>query len=345
MKTRTALRFLPPLLAMILLLTGCQGGRAPAPDETAPQDTESEAEPDPFIREEIRYRLVFDEVDYVSKEEKEAWRSHLIRRLSYIKGYTDDHLPEGEYAIAACQLYALFDLDLDGVPEILGGFSNAGSGYSSVYYYCFPYAFDLYTGRQVGDRFMDICNNLSVFYNSEKGAYEVYSVNQEFTNTRSDHVYGGTFLIDRVEVLYPQTWFPDEDFPSESDVPYITTTRLLSSGFSTHGMFSAETETDEENGEGSNRFVTVYRDPHFTRDGEPCEYYEFHAALLSFVNSCIRLPETKLQYISPYYGDDFTEPQDVLDNAEALADELLSLDQHFVRPMQRQDTPVQEASS
>ena len=342
MKIRAVFSCLSLLLALLLLLTGCSGKRPAAPDETDTPETDVEI--DAPNKEEVEYRLVIDSVDYITEEEKEAWRPHLIRRLSYIEGLSDENLPEGEYAIENGQFYALFDLDLDGVPEILTGFLNFGSGFATTYPYFFSSAYDLYTGRQVGADHFSVCNNLAVFYNEEKGTYEVYSMDHEFSNFRSEHSYGGTFFIERVEKLYEHTWFPGEGFPSETAVPHFVTTQYLSTDLSTKGMFSAETVAETERAEELHRYVTVYHDPSFIYDGEPCEYHEFYGELLHFMNTRIRLSETQLQYVRTRFRDELARSQDIPAIAEALADELLSLDQQFVRPIQREERPGEEAS-
>lgn len=335
MKTRTALLFLSLLTALILLMsTGCQSNRVPS----VSQEEVTESDTPPSVESKTEYRLIYDGVEFISDEEKEAWRPYLIQRMSYIKGYTDHLVPKGQYAIDACQLYALFDLNLDGVPELLSGFSNFGSGFAPVHPYCFLTAYDLYTGAEVASLNFFISNNTSVYYDVDRGCYKIYSTNYESTRSPGMDAYGGNYTIDRVEVLYENDWRVNTGFPLESAQPYIVSTTYLSTGIDIRGMIGAEPSEDDT---GSNRHTYVFGDPRYTKDGEPCEYGEYYAELLHFMSTNILLHNTKLQYISPYYGDDFTSAEDVLANAESLADQLLSLDQQFIRPIHREETTTE----
>ena len=341
MKNRTVLIFLSLLLMLTLLFSaGCGRRSVSDSDETEAIDTDTtqgtESNTAPVLPE---YHLVLDTVDYITDEEKEAWRPHLIRRLSHVKGLTEEGLPEGEYAIGAYDCYALFDLNLDGVPELLGGFPNFGSGFHTAYPYCFMDAYDLYTGRKLDTRHFSVSTNTSVHYNTEKGAYEIYSVDYESSSFNAEASYSGSFVIERVEVLYEQFWFPHEDFPSEEDTPIVVSTTYLCTSIGTQGYYSEETLED-----GSHRFTTVYRDPTYTLDGEPCEYYEYYNELLNFMNTRYSLRDTQIQLIRPGYAGMEANLDRVFTNAEQYADQLLSGSQKFVRPIVREENTTSEVT-
>ena len=340
MKTRIALPFLTVLLSLVLLLSvGCRGTSAPPSDGETHETT---AEPETTVTTHIDYKPVYDTVDYITDEEKEDWRPHLIRRLTYVRGFDCEGLPEGEYAIGSHTAYALFDLNLDGVPELLGGCLNVGSGYATCYPYAFYAAYDLYTGRELDTKNFTVSSNTSVYYDAERGAYEVYSVDYETSSYNAAHAATGTFVIDRVEVLYDcDTWFPADDFPTEKDIPYLVTTAYLHTSIGSKGMYSEETIDD---GYDSNRFTTVYSDPSYILDGKPCEYSEFYMALLSFMNTHISIRDTQLQYVTTFYDsmEDFSEL--ISEQAEAHADRLLSNGQKFVRPIVREESTTTEAT-
>lgn len=343
MKNRTALSVLSVLLALILLLSvGCSRRRAPDSDSTDTAEPETEAPASDSNGTKPEYHLVFDTVDYISEEEKEAWRPHLIRRLSNIEGLPNENLPEGEYAIGAHHLYALFDLNLDGVPELLGGCGNYGSGFCTAFPYCFMDAYDLYTGRKLETKHFFVSSNTSVHYDVERGAYEIYSVDYETSSFNAAFTHSGNFVIDRVEVLYDCFWFPDEDFPSEEDTPIVVSTAYLHTSIGTKGLYSEETVDDED---GSNRFTTIYNDPTYTFDGESCEFSVFFNELLKFMNTHISLRETQLQFVSTFYDSLVEErPERVLENAELFADQLLSSGQQFVRPIVREESTTSEVT-
>ena len=340
MKTRIALPFLTVLLSLVLLLSaGCRGTSAPPSDGETHETT---AEPETTVTTHIDYKPVYDTVDYITDEEKEDWRPHLIRRLTYVRGFDCEGLPEGEYAIGSHTAYALFDLDLDGVPELLGGCLNVGSGYATCYPYAFYAAYDLYTGRELDTKNFTVSSNTSVYYDAERGAYEVYSMDYETYSYNAAHAASGTFVIDRVEVLYDcDAWFSPEDFPTERDIPYLVTTAYLRTSISSKGMYSEETIDD---GYDSNRFTTIYGDPSYILDGKPCEYNEFYIALLSFMNTHISIRDTQLQYVTTFYDsmEDFSEL--ISEQAEAHADRLLSNGQKFVRPIVREESTTTEAT-
>lgn len=341
MKNRTAFLLLTLLLSLLLLLSvGCQSARPPSSyaDDTAET---TEPETTASISTEVEYHLVYDTVEFISDEEKEAWRPYLIQRMSYIKGYTDDMVPEGQYAIEDCQFYALFDLNLDGVPELLGGMGNFGSGFSPVYPYCFPLAYDLYTGAKIASQHLSVSDNTAIYYDVDRGCYKVYSINYESTRIPGQEIYGGNYTIDRVEVLYEFDWRIDTGYPIESLPPYIVSTTYLATDISIKGMVSAESSEENPN---SYRYTDILGDPHYIKDGEPCKYHEYYKELLHFMSTNILLHDTKLQYVSPHYGDDSINGDRILENAEKWADQLLSLDQQFVRPIQRENTPDSEAN-
>lgn len=339
MKNRIVLIFLSLLLILTLFVsTGCSRRSDTNPDETEFEDTEtevSESDAPPVLPE---YHLVLDTVDYITDEEKEAWRPHLIRRLSHIKGLTEEGLPEGEYPIGAYTAYALFDLNLDGVPELLGGYLNVGSGFHAAYPYGFLDAYDLYTGQKLNTRHFSASPNTTVHYNTEKGTYEIYSVDYESSGFNAEASYSGTFVIDRVEVLYEQFWFPDEDFPSEEDIPIVISTAYLHTSIGTRGYFSEETAED-----GSNRFTTVYRDPTYTLDGKSCTYQEYYNELLNFMNTRHSLRDTQMQYVIAFY-DSLERPDRILEAAEQFANELLSNSQKYVRPIEREGNTTSEVT-
>ena len=338
MKTRIALPCLTVLLSLVLLLSvGCRSTSVPPSNGETHETT---AEPETTVTTQIDYKPVYDTVDYITDEEKEAWRPYLIRRLTYVQGFNNEDLPEGEYAVGAHTVYALFDVDLDGVPELLGGCLNVGSGFATCYPYAFYAAYDLYTGRELDTKNFMISNNTSVYYDAEQGVYKVYSVDYETSSYNAAHAATGTFVIDRVEVLYDcDTWFPADDFPTEKDIPYLVTTAYLHTSISSKGMYSEETVDD---GYDSNRFTTVYSDPSYILDGKPCEYSDYYVALLNFMNTHISIRDTQLQYVYTFYDsiEDFSEL--VSEQAEAHADQLLSNGQKFVRPIVREEATTPE---
>jgi hypothetical protein len=332
MKKRAVLLLLIALLSL-LTVTGCTS--APGPNADDPEIDVEDSE-ETVVIHKYEYHLFQDTVEYVSEEEKESWRPHLLRRFSYIQHYTDQDVPEGEYAIGVHDLYALFDVNLDGVPEILGGLSNSGSGCAPVYPYAFTHAYDLYTGKELDTHIsFSITDGTAVYYDVELGFYKIFSVNYESTRSGMERV-GGRFSIERVETLYEGI-----RGPYEGDFPCLATTTYLSTGNSGKAMISDETDADDPD---SHRIVWLYNEPSYTKDGKPCTYFEFFRELTDFTSNQILIPSTRLQYVQLLYGAYGTTAEDILAGRDQAVDDLLSSGQQFVRPIVREEADTSEAT-
>lgn len=329
MKKRAVLLFLIALLSL-LTVTGCtRGSNASDPELDAEDPAET------VVIRQYDYRLFQDTVEYITEEEMEAWRPHLLRRFSYIQDYTEEDVPEGEYAIGAFPLYALFDLNLDGVPEILGGFPDFGSGFAPVYAYSFSSAYDLYTGEELETHSFSICDGTAVYYDMEMGCYKIFSVNYESTRMGMER-FGGCFSIERIESLYTSMWNP-----RPGDTPCFVSTTYLSTNNGAQAMISAETDAEDPD---YRRTVWLYGEPSYTKDGEPCSYFEFFNELVNFSSNQVLIPATRLQFIRLPCGEYGITAEDILALKDGAVDELLSGGQKFVRPIVREETDMSEVT-
>ena len=332
MKKRAVLLLLIALLSL-LTVTGCTS--APGSNASDPEIDVEDSE-ETVVIHKYEYHLFQDTVEYVSEEEMESWRPHLLRRFSYVQHYTDQDVPEGEYAIGVHDLYALFDLNLDGVPEILGGLGNGGSGGTPVYAFAFTHAYDLYTGEELDTHvFFSVCDSTAVYYDVELGFYKIFSVNYEATRSGMERS-GGHFSIERVETMYEGMWGP-----LEGSTPCFVSTTYLSTSNSSQAMISDETDAEDPY---TNRTIFLHGEPSYTRDGKPCTYFEFFRELLNFTNNQVLIPATRLQFVRLSYGEYGTTAEDILASRDQAVDDLLSSGQQFVRPIVREEADTSEAT-
>ncbi len=147
MKTRnqSLLTLLAVLLSLAILLTACGSGA--------------------LSKEHPRQTIGDKTFTFASEKDKDAWRKPLERLLSNAREVGAEDYDEPTYKDLPTfwngRDCALFDVTLDGVPELI---VNYGGGSAGNHFY---EIFDLYTGASVGTFDGDAHDDWRVYYNTE----------------------------------------------------------------------------------------------------------------------------------------------------------------------------------
>ena len=318
-------RILESCVALLLafstvLLSGCAVYTASAPTEEYPEGWE-EYEPPADVEVQTEIRYIYEtraaEVVYVSQSEREEWREGIERLLSNVltpvyvtggelMGYVAPH-PDRPALEPGCCAVALFDIDLDGTPEILGQVNGGSSG--SGYYY----AHDLVSGEYIGTLHGGGDGSWAVYFDREGGDLEVmceYSLrfgwpSQRYSVSRAtlaQNVFG------RDKEVYESSYLSVE-------YEEISIQRELS---------------EEERQEGvSVSYDTAYTALSFGVNGErvgPDEYYREYGY---FADNYLRVDGSGIQSLS--WIDVAGEAEDADERARLMADALIGSTQKFVK--------------
>ncbi len=306
-------RLLLLALAGLLGLCGCRAvslGNLEKETMITIDESETPAETEP-AETVITHHRVYHDLEYVSDEEKATWREPLLRlfenELPRFMGEkslgdssaetTDPDTPRIERGYYA----GLLDIDTDGVPELiidLGG-GSAGNACYNVY--------DLYTGEELGSMDGGYGDAWCTYLNAENGRLETIGrftwrlgFSQRSTFVRRAVIVGSE-AGNRMLYEYPMM----EMTYNIKMVPVELTPEQIEKGIS---------ESWEEVCVGVSFYLNdsrTYLD-------------DYLRAMDDFHRTRIRIPETEMKEIIRYDYED--------DEIERLVDDLLALDQKFVKP-------------
>ncbi len=297
-------RYLVAFLALALLCTGLAGCGMNRREEALSGGETPEGET--TVREVVRYayRLRYVEPRFVPEENRAAWRGDLLALVSNeAVDYYEGDGPEGcnypdpgRPGIPRGWHLGLLDVDLDGTPELLvdmGG-GSAGNAFYIVY--------DIQSGRCLGSMDGGHDGSWCVYFNTLTGAYE--SIGQY--QWRFGAAGKGRF-INRVRLVNTV----DGERGTVSEEPCFYT------AYTFHAVVEEPRETGAEalGGEPGTHIT-------FQLAGEAATMEAYFEAYDTFVETCIRIPETGLVCIER--GD--------YDSPEAVVDALLSTGQAFIAP-------------
>ncbi len=212
-----------------------------------------------------------------------------------IAGYTppDPNSPSIPY----CYQCALFDVNLDGVPElIVYPFGYGGSAGNATYF-----AYDIMTGKQIGYFGSSSAGDWCTYFDLRDGTLKqmaIYTLRSGWAQTTR---YVDGLKYNELDDIY----YNDEYFCDMHEVDHVR---------------------DEE----ENCWREVPIEDHYSIDGRMVLMEEYYCAYDSFFENCIRLPETEMQLIP--WNEISEDDDDNLMRAEKMADALLTSSQRVVLP-------------
>ena len=319
-----AIRYVMTILALAVCLcsVGC-GNRSDGLDEKASLDTaassESSAQTDVTTVEKIRYvyQTKYRDLEFLSEEEMQAWREPLVALLSNVKtevydacgeliGYTCLY-PDRPYVVDGYSV-ALFDINTDGVPEVLvdGGGGSAGNAFYFVY--------DLMTGTELGTMDGGFDDAWCIYFNHTTGAYETIG---QF-GWRNGWMRRSRY-VEKAVLTH-----------KSGNVPYLHEVSWITTCYEVDHIEIPMTDKEIEMGyQGA--YAEIYPIVEFYVYGNPATLDEYLEAQDHFEENYTRIVETGLRLVR--WGDVSKDEDDVVVKAEKMADALLAIGQRFLKPL------------
>ena len=304
----------------MLILIGTVGCRSVF---TPPYEIPEENEQVEIIEKTVYvYKIEYMDFAFIPEQEKQAWRQPLINLLNNEKiprysnggdllGY--DYLYPDSPCIDIGRSLALFDVNVDGTPELLvnlGG-GTAGNAFYAVY--------DIYTGRELG--YMDGGHDDSwcTYFNTASGIYESIGC----FRWRCGWM-GQTTFVNKASI--PDRLSMDE--PEVYEYTWIETYYEID-------MVEVPLTPEEKEKGYDSAHEDVYPGVKFWVNGDLADIYTYFDAQEDFDKNYVRIAETGITLVS---WDSVTEEgDDVGTRAAKMADALLSLNQKFVVPLPESD--------
>lgn len=298
--------------AFCLSLVSCNTGDASGNEST------NEA-----VTEKIKYIYETKHLDcaFLSYSQKEAWRDALVSLLNNKKAPVYD---DGGDLIGETCLYpdrpciengydlALFDINVDGTPELLvnmGG-GSAGNAFYMVY--------DIMTGREIGNLDGGHGNSWCIYFNRTSGKYEAIGQFQWRIGWNGRERYVNKAVITNT-------------VDCKDDMVYET--NLMYTYYSIDAVNIELTEEMIENGCVS-AHDEICNGVSFRVNGSRAYIDEYFDAQDDFTENYIRIAETGIVLID--WDDVSSDADDVLTRAEKMAQALISSDQSFLAPLPEQ---------
>lgn len=295
------------------MLAGCQNGGNT--DGNVPVETDPPAEVETKV--DYIYELKYREVELYGNGDVMHLREPLIKLLANacapVKEENGDGLdflpPDPEQpSVAYGYSMALFDFDLDGVPELVvdQGGGSAGNAFYTVY--------DIMTGEELGDLDGGYYQILATYFNRATGEYE----------TIINYCWRGGWMsqshfVTRVE------WGESAGFKGKQ----IIQANLMSAHYSIDAIATSPTEEETANGI-SGGWIEYCDGAELYVNGQPADVADYLVAQHAMDTNYVLISETALQTFD--WWDLLTSENDPLTRATKMADILLGSDQKYVKP-------------
>ncbi len=273
--------------------------------ETATEDMEASATES--NDENIRYTYVikYKELSFASNEQKQAWRSDLLQLIENegTVRYEDESYAGYDFpypdrpGIKRGYYLGLFDIDIDGTPELLvdmGG-GSAGNSFYDVY--------SIKSGERLGSINGGADNSWCIYFNTKTGKYEAVGqfewrmgwMNKlRFINKAviADNSFGSCIL---------------------NEWEYL---------FSSYSLDALHLVPTEERNDPNIEYIweDICTGADFFINGSKVNANEYFAEYDDFLITTVRIPETAIHLIR----------RSEYDTAEEIVDALLSLNQKFI---------------
>lgn len=264
------------------------------------------------------YQTKYVDFDFVSVEEKSEWKDALVSLLNnqkiaiYDEGkgikwysylYPDRPCIENGYQLA------LFDINTDGIPELL---VNVGGGSAGNAFY---YVYDILSGKEIGTLDGGHSNSWCIYFNQLTGMYEAIG---QF-EWRSGWM-GKIRLVHKATITHTMG----------GNDKYLHETSLMYAYYDINAVEIPLTKEEIENGIYSS-WEEVYTGVQFRVNGDSASIEEYFEAQDNFIENYIRIVETGIQLID--WNDVTNNDDDVATKAEKMAIALISSEQQFVKSM------------
>ena len=311
---------LSAVLVIVIMLSSfsCRDAQVGDPIQDAAEETSSENK----VEEENEaikhvYLPKYIDVTFMSDAQKTEWRAALVSLLNNEKTPCYD---EGKDLVGYTYLYpdrpciengyqlALFDINVDGIPELL---VNVGGGSAGNAFY---YVYDLLTGAELGTLDGGRSNAWCIYFHQLTGKYEAIG--------RFEWRSGWTGKIRMVHrAVITETIGIGE--------AYLHETSMMYAYYDINAVKVEIPDADADEGYRT-EWEEVYTGVYFSVDGNKASIEEYFAAQDDFLTNYVRITETGIILID---WDDVTDKEDdVLSKAEKMAEVLLSTDQKFIQP-------------
>ncbi len=299
------------MIAAVLLCTSLSGCALTDKDDSVNQNyvVTDETNVEETEKEVIRYtyRVSYKNIEFVSYENKEEWRESLLRLISNegtmhyegdsYAGYYDFPNPEAPGICFGWQL-GLFDIDVDGTPELLVDMGGGSAGNACYYVY------DIQSGKNIGSLDGGHEDSWCTYFNTNTGRYE--SIGQ-FQWRRG--WTGRERLVNKATITNTVDGIDD----------YLYEATFLFASYSVDAINWEATDEEKEQG-WAYRWEDIYTDVSFRINGQSASIDEYFYEYDLFVENYARIPETGLRLIRRL---DYSTPEEIVDA-------LLSTEQQFI---------------
>lgn len=258
------------------------------------------------------YRVAYKDIEFATEQTKESWREPLLKLFQNEarRGRGEAKDEEGDYVFpvpdAPGVLFGyyigLFDIDVDGVPELLidmGG-GSAGNSFYEVY--------DIRSGEKIGSVNGGQEDSWCVYFDTNTGDFEAVG-----------------------QFQWRCGWMGKNRFINKADITHsrggiekcVYETEYLTAGYNIDVVAVDITQEDKENGiHGA--WEEIYTGTIFNVNGNKVSVDSYFEELDRFTETYIRVPETAIKLIT---RSDYN-------TANEIVDALLSLKQEFIVPNQ-----------